>query len=400
MILTPQPWMHAPSLVSLYGLLNRDGARTRLAGGCVRDAVIGRPIRDIDLATDLEPGEVTARCRAAGLKTVDTGLDHGTITVVTDGTGYEVTTLRRDVETDGRRAVVEFTTDWQADAARRDFTLNALYMDLDGRIDDWFGGIEDALAGRIRFVGDPEDRLHEDYLRLLRFFRFQATHGRGDPDPQAYQACIRVADRLERLSVERIQHEVMRLLAAPDPAPVWRSMMEGGVTAHLPVTLDQIDALNALVSLEPQHGLTGDPLRRLLALAGPAADAADLATGLRLSNASRTRLEAAQTLSHQAPPEPAAIDALLYRNGAQAVTDAGLLALARHGGGAGWKAAVTRARTWERPAFPISGADLRQLGLAQGPALGEVLKQVEGWWIAEGFAPDRAHCLEKAKGLI
>ena len=393
MKLPPQPWMDTPWLTAVFDAL--DAGTVRFVGGCVRDSLLSRPVKDIDLATDLLPDAVMAAATAAGLKAVPTGIDHGTVTVVSDHHPVEVTTLRKDVETDGRRAVVAFTADWREDALRRDLTFNALSMDRDGTVHDYFGGLEDAGAGRVRFVGDADLRIREDALRILRFFRFFAHYGRGDPDRAGVDACRRHAGLLEILSAERIWQELSRLLQAEDPMAS-ADLMEGcGVWEALGIGPVDLEGLRHLTAAAPADT---DPLLRLAALAGPGRDAADLAARLRLSNAERDRLRRIQLLTAR-PPHPEAYGATLYRHGGDLCAAAARLALARGGAADDWNPFLAAACRWTRRTFPIQGRDLLAAGLPAGPGIGRLLEQVEDWWIDGGFEPDRAACLEKALAL-
>jgi poly(A) polymerase len=370
------------------------GEAARFVGGCVRDALLGRAVGDIDIATALTPPEVTAAIERAGLRAVPTGIEHGTVTAIAEHRPFEITTLRRDVETDGRRAVVAFTTDWAEDAARRDFRLNALYADPEGRLfDPVGGGVEDALAGRIVFVGDAETRIREDYLRVLRFFRFFAWYGRAGPDPTALAACARLKDGVAGLSGERISKEFLKLLAAPDPRPAVRLMAETGVLAVVAPAACDLGRFERMVAIAP------DPELRLAALLpdDPAAAAA-LATRLRLSNAQRDRLVSALTRDEAFRPgiAPAEARALLYATGAPTFVDRAKLGWAGDGDD-GWVGLVEVAEGWTRPKFPLGGADAKAAGLAPGPALGQALREVERWWIEQDFRPDRETLLARLK---
>lgn len=271
--LPPQPWMTAAPTRAVLAALRAAGIEARFVGGCVRDALIGRPVEDIDIAVDAAPHAVTAALEAAGLKAVATGIDHGTVTAVAQGSPYDVTSLRRDVATDGRHATVAFTDDWRADAARRDFTMNALFLSPDGTVTDFFGGEADLRAGRVRFVGDAARRIAEDRLRLLRFFRFLAHYGREPPDEATLDACAAAAPDLPRLSVERIAKEVKRLLAAPDPAPALGLMAERAILVHALPEARDIETLARLAALEHARG-EADPIRRLGALCNGGPDEA------------------------------------------------------------------------------------------------------------------------------
>lgn len=347
--------------------LQARGNRACMVGGVVRNALLGEPVDDIDIATDALPEQTVALARAAGLRAVPTGIDHGTVTLVADGRGFEVTTFRRDVETDGRHAVVAFSTDMAEDAARRDFTMNALYADRDGAVIDPVGGLPDLAARRLRFVGDPAARIREDYLRILRFFRFFARYGR-QADPAAVAACAALAEGLSRIARERIGAEMKKLLAAPAPGPAVQMMAETGVLAMLLPSADPA-RLAALLAVEDRPG--GWP-RRLAALmphdAGPA---------LRLSRA-ETRAQAAL---REAAAAGWSVDEAGWRLGAEAAADHVLLRAAEgHPSPPDWRARIARAA--DAP-LPIRAADLPQL---QGPALGRGLKAAEAAWIASGFS--------------
>ena len=394
----PQPWMTSPTTLAVLDALAGGGIGVRFVGGCVRDAVIGRKNSDIDLATDAPPERVMELLEAAGLKVIPTGLAHGTVTAVSGGVPYEITTLRHDVETDGRRAVVAFTDDWEADAARRDFTMNALSLDAAGALHDPFGGVEDLRAGRVRFVGDPRQRLTEDVLRLLRFFRFHAHYGKPPPDSEALAACREMAHMLARLSAERVRVELLKLLSAPDPGTVIRLMRDEGVLEHFLAQATAIDRLDRMVAIETGLGLC-DPLRRLAALLPVDGDTArHLAQGLRLSNLERERLVA--MAAPEVDPSPGldgpARRRALYAIGAEAWSD---LVLSAWSIGAatpddeGWRDLFNEMQGWERPKFPLTGRDVKKLGVEEGSAVGELLRAAEVWWIEGDFRADRAECL-------
>lgn len=397
------PWMTAPATTAVLNALEAAGGAdcARFVGGCVRNAVIGKPIADIDLATTLTPDAVTKALRAGGVRAIPTGVEHGTVTAVFQHQPVEVTTLRRDVETDGRRAVVAFTTDWRQDALRRDFTLNSLYACRDGSIYDPTGhGVADAKAGRIVFVGDPEQRLREDHLRSLRFFRFLAWYGRGAPDAAAVEAIARLKDKVASLAAERISAELLKLLAAQDPRAAVRLMHETGVLGVvLPGRLD-LARLEAMVEI----GGT-DALLRLAALL-PDDPAAAIATAerLRLSNAERDRLAAALAPAPEIRPglPPAKVRATVYRLGRQAFADRAKLAWAAAGAGdaEAWRGLLAIAETWSQPALPVGGADVLAAGAPKGPRVGEILRALEAWWIEGDFSADRAAALAKLKELV
>ena len=352
----------------------------RLVGGAVRDTIAELPVADIDLATPETPERVMEALERAGLKHAPTGLQHGTVTAISGGRGFEVTTLRTDERTDGRHAEVAWTTEWRADAARRDFTINAMSMRPDGAVFDYFGGIEDLLDGRVRFVGDPARRIAEDYLRVLRFFRFAARYGRAAPDAGTEQALRDAVPALGRLSAERVWNELKRILAVPDAMPAIETMARLGVLdAVLPGGVD-VPGLARLVAA----GAPSDPLLRLTALCP---GAARLAPVLKLSAAEAERLAA---LSGPAPA-PDVDDAALRRALADVAPDvlAGRSWLLQGPAGAMLRARLAGA---ERPVFPLAGRDLVELGLPPGPAVGEWLRRARAWWLAGGCVADAAAC--------
>ncbi len=394
----PQPWMTSPQTRAVLGALAAGGIGVRFVGGCVRDAVIGRKISDIDLATDAPPQRVVESLEASGLKVIPTGLAHGTVTAVSGGAPYEITTLRHDVETDGRRAIVAFTDDWEADAARRDFTMNALSLEPGGLLHDPFGGIDDLRAGRVRFVGDPRQRLTEDVLRLLRFFRFHAHYGKPPPDGEALAACRDMAHLLPQLSAERVRVELLKMMSAPDPAPVIRLMRDEGVLDHFLAQATAIDRLDRMVAIEAGLGLC-DPLRRLAALLPVDADTArHLAQGLRLSNSERDRLVAmaASEIALSPALDDSARRRALYAVGAAAWPDLVLSAWAAghdKPDNKDWQTLFNETQDWKRPEFPLTGRDAKKLGVEQGAAVGELLRAAEAWWIEGDFRADRQECL-------
>ena len=406
-----QPWMTAPATATVMAALNAGeeaGLVALFVGGCVRDSLLDREAGDIDIATVLAPDVVSERLRAAGLKVVPTGLAHGTVTAVVAGRHFEITTLRVDVDTDGRRATVTFTDDWVADAQRRDFTVNALFADGSGAIYDPVGGLSDLRAGRIRFVGNAEQRIREDVLRLLRFFRFYAQFGSPPPDKEAIAACAKLADLLPTLSGERVAAETFKLMAAPDPATTMILMSANGVLQHFLPEAKEIDRLAALVTVE---GIVeqADPLRRLAAgLKVDAAGADAIADRFRLSNTDRVRLRALAAgdrhLSRDMNME--ARQVALYRLGGDMWCDRVLVDWAeeialgtpqdRHVTDA-WRDLYRLPDEWTPPAFPLQGHDVLELGVEAGPAVGRHLAKVEEWWIAGGFAAGREACLAKLR---
>ncbi|WP_455182305.1 CCA tRNA nucleotidyltransferase [Azospirillum palustre] len=404
--LSPQPWMTAPESLALFAALASGGADARFVGGCVRDAWLGRPVKDIDIATHAPPERVMELLEAAGIRVIPTGIAHGTVTALCGGKPYEITTLRRDVETFGRHARVEFTDDWIEDAARRDLTMNALSCTPDGAMFDPFGGLADLAAGRVRFVGEARRRIEEDVLRLLRFFRFHAHYGRGEPDAEALAACHDLAPRLPTLSGERVRGELFRLLTAPCAASVWRLMMGQGIMVHLLPEAMDTGRLERLIAVERDLGLTPDPTRRLAAvLDSDRPGALRAADALRLSNHERDRLLALVEPPVAVAPadDRKALRQALYRVGdAELFGDLLLIAAAIHDGpldlGA-LRKALSVAEDLPGLKLPIAGRDLLELGVPRGPQVGETLKRVEAWWIAADFQPDRDACLEMARGL-
>ncbi|MDQ7250097.1 CCA tRNA nucleotidyltransferase [Dongia sedimenti] len=394
----PQDWMTSGPAHKVYQALERAGGAPRFVGGCVRDGLLGRRIRDIDIATPLEPAAVMQAAEAAGLKHVPTGIDHGTVTVVADHTGIEVTTLRRDVETFGRHATVAFTDDWREDAARRDLTMNALSADASGKVYDYFDGITDLQAGKVRFVGAPEDRMREDYLRILRYFRFHADYATDGFDQPALAAARALKGELKSLSGERLRQETLKLLTARRGVETWRAMLaEGIVDAFLPQATT-VDRMAKVAALESRLKVPQDAVRRLAALtvtgAGPA-----VAQTLRLSNAERDRVLAISA----ARPDFAVSDPVLVR---RQVYDLGnalaldLLLVDWDQADIDWLNAFEIVRDWLRPEFPVRGRDLSALGIAAGPEIGRLLKELEEWWIAGDFAADREHALAELRRRI
>ncbi|HEY3148319.1 MAG TPA: CCA tRNA nucleotidyltransferase [Dongiaceae bacterium] len=396
----PQPWMTEGPAARVMRALTAEGDAARFVGGCVRDALVGRPIRDIDIATPLSPQRVTDLLKKAGLKAVPTGIEHGTITAVADKTGVEVTTLRLDVETDGRRAKVVFTDDWKADAARRDLTINALSADADGKVHDYFGGLDDLAAGRVRFVGDPRQRITEDYLRLLRFFRFHADYAAGAFDAAAVAATKELALNLKSLSGERLRQETLRLLTARRGAEVWGEMLGLGIVQHYLPWATSLDRLRAVAELEQRHGLAPDPIRRLAALTMTGCGR-EVAETLKLSRAEGDRI-----IALDAPRDPfdasspRAVRRQIYAWGNDGARDRLLLDWVDRIDGASGAAALTVIEGWPRPRFPLKGADIVKLGIPEGPRVGEILAKVEAWWIDQDFAPDRASCLVYARNQV
>lgn len=378
-----------PGLADVLRVLNIDGEEARVVGGAVRNTLLDLPVTDVDIATTALPQEVAERARRAGLKPVPTGIEHGTVTVVSAHHAFEVTTLREDMETDGRRAVVRFGRDWRHDAERRDFTLNALYARPDGAVVDLVGGLADLAARRVRFIGDAQARIREDYLRILRLFRFHAAYGAGPVDATALSAAVRLRAGLLGLSRERVRAEMMKLLVAPGAAPTLATLSESGLLQMLLGGIGDVGSFARLAGLEAELHLPPDSLRRLAALALRVPDDAErLRAHLRLSNAETRRLCA---LAGPVPPLPdlQAVKAFLYERGAEPGRDVVLLAAARGrlDPGAAKRVAQT-ALSWTVPRPPFGADDLIALGLRPGPALGAALRQAKLAWIDAGFPTD------------
>lgn len=381
-----QAWMTARETVAVMAALNggAEQAQALFVGGCVRNALMGRGVDDVDIATRLVPEEATRRLEQAGIRVVPTGLAHGTVTAVCGGKGFEITTLRRDVETDGRHATIAFTDDWREDAARRDFTMNTLLADGAGAVyDPQETGLADLEAGRVRFVGDPAARIAEDYLRILRFFRFHAIYGRGAADPSALAACGAAAEKIGGLSRERITHEVLKIIMADDPAAALGLMFGCGVLAGL-------------------AGAAYDPAVLTRLAQGRAGAAARLAV-LDMPDAARERylilpnrilkdMEIlAAALSGLDAVDDSAAKLLIYRHGADHAAQILLSYAALHGG----QADLFLVQNWTPPRFPLTGDDVMKAGVPAGPQVGAILKELERWWIGQDFQPGRVECLER-----
>jgi poly(A) polymerase len=394
-------WLHQSTTRAVFASLEDGGHDVRAVGGCVRNSLLGQPVKDIDFATTAKPEETIKAAEAAGLKAIPTGIEHGTITIVADGVPHEVTTLRRDVETDGRRATVAFTDDWREDASRRDFTLNALYADKAGNVYDPVDGYGDLRAGRIRFIGDASERIREDYLRILRFFRFSGYYGGGQMDEVGLAACVEQANQLSTLAGERIQSEMKALMLAPAVTDVAATMQATGLFAHLLNRSGDIPSLIRLIAVEKTLNTEPDPLRRLAALfLHTAVDADHLRQTFKLSNKDADRLHA------MVNPNPATepglpeqnLRAHLYRSSSETFQDQLLLTWARS------ETSVTdQDRTalfhyggrWQPPAFPLQGEDVLALGVEPGPQIGAVLASVEAWWVEHDFKPSRDILIDK-----
>ena len=393
-MLPPELWMTHAGLPELMAALDADDGATRLVGGSVRDWLLDLPVADIDLATRIAPTDVLRRLEHAGVKAVPTGIAHGTITAVLPSTACEITTLRRDVETFGRHATVAFTDDWKADAGRRDFTINALYADpLTGRLFDYFDGRSDLAARLVRFIGDPEQRIAEDHLRILRFFRFTARFGERI-EPEGLAACVRRAADLMALSRERIRDEVLKLLGLPDPTATVAAMVDGGILRPvLPeIGADGVARMSATIAAEQRAGAAPAALRRLASLLPADGEVADgVAARLKLSNADRRRLVAA-TAPAEVPADPRA---LAYRIGATAAFDHMLITGDPRAGQ--WRGPFA---AWTRPRLPLSGKDLIAMGVPPGPEVSRLLAAVEAAWVSAGFPADPARVAGIAREVV
>ncbi len=409
-----EAWFRDKALRRVLSLLDADGGEGRVVGGAVRNSLMGLPVADIDIATTLLPEAVVERAAAAGIKAVPTGIAHGTVTLVVDGKPFEITTLRRDVETDGRRARVAFSQDWHADAERRDLTINALYASADGKVVDLVGGLADLERRNIRFIGDAAVRIAEDHLRILRFFRFFAYYGSGRPDADGLRACAAAKSKIATLSAERVWSEMKKLLAAPDPGRALLWMRQIGIlTEVLPETEKWgIDAIPGLVATENVLGWPPEPLLRLAAIVPPdAARLAKLAQRLRLSKAEGAYLLAwANTPVVKDDISEAAFDRLLYRHDPSGVSVRLKLALvtARTKAESDFEEMARVARLgkllervakWKKPAFPISGADALAAGISAGPRVGELMARLEQEWLDGNFSLNRASLLARLKEL-
>ena len=396
--ISKQAWMVAPETLRIMECLTRGEGEARFVGGCVRDALVNRRVMDIDIATTHKPEEVIARLTEEKIPVVPTGLKHGTVTAVLDGRPFEITTLRRDVATYGRHADVAFTEDWKADAGRRDFTFNALSATIDGDVHDYFGGMEDLRTGRVVFVGDPETRIREDVLRILRYFRFHAHFGRGDADPNAVAACAKLADHIPRLSAERIRTEVLKLLDAPRCAEVWALMMEHRVVTNFLPEGTNVARLARLVELEEKYHSPGFALRRLAGVLEVTVQGMiQLSEDLRLS-----REQTTQMLSFMEPPieislrmDEKAVRRAVHQLGNDTLRSL-LLLRAAEGTDEGNLAEIYGwATAFRVPRFPLQGSDVLALGIPAGPEVGRVLDTLRSWWVMQDFAPGRTACLEK-----
>ena len=401
--------MILPSTQAVMEALDAKGFAgcARFVGGSVRNSLMGQPVDDIDIATTLTPDQVTDALETAGIKAVPTGVEHGTITAVCDGRPYEITTLRRDVSTDGRRATVAFTQSWDEDAQRRDFRLNAIYADREGRLYDPTGhGVADARAGRIVFVGDAMTRIREDYLRILRYFRFHAWYGKGEPDQAALTACKALKGLMTGRAAERTQKELLKLLAADDPRASVRLMAATGVLGAVMPQVKSLKRFDALIAIQTEQLFEQDEELRLAAmLPDDETIARETAERLRLSNALKDRLIAAagksvRVVSWMSPREARRA---VYQLGLRAFTDQVKLAWAasdRPAATSQWRGLLALATTWTPPAFPLTGEEVIAAGVPKGPLVGEVMREVETWWVDQDFMDDKLAAVERLKAVV
>lgn len=404
-LLAGAPWLRSQGLKRIFDAISTGGGDARVVGGAVRNALIGRAIGDLDVATTLAPRAVLDAAKAAGIKAIPTGIDHGTVTLVADGLPVEVTTLRKDIATDGRRAVVAYTTDWNEDALRRDFTINALYADKNGQIFDPVGGFEDLTHRKVRFIGQAEQRITEDYLRILRFFRFHAEIGQGAPDASGLAACASLADGLISISKERIRHELLRLLGAVNMVASVKAMAHANVLNAIGIDAPNITRLQRLAAIDGSLSAPASGVLRLGALAlGPDMDADALALQFRLSKPEAGQLMDAESYSRllTAETDTQAICTLAYRHGKAATLDALKFAWATTDTSTEsvlWQKYWLELNHFVAPVFPISGRDLLALGYSPGKQLGRVLARLEAEWIAAKFAPSGDALIKRAKSL-
>lgn len=414
--LAMQDWLVWPEVQRLIAVFADAHAEIRFVGGCARDAIAKRPVKDVDIATPLPPERVIEVLASSGIKAIPTGIDHGTVTAVVGNRQFEITTLRRDVATDGRHAEVEFTDDWLEDAKRRDFTINAMSSNTDGDVYDPFEGIRDLAHGTVRFVGRADDRVQEDYLRILRYFRFWGNYGGRHANRDALAASRRHAAELRNLSGERIRSELLAILMTPQPAEVCLLMRGYGVLEHILPEAGDVTRLRVVNWLETRgillETLSPDPIRHLAALLDTdAAGAVDVARRLRLSNHETDRLIAlvAPTFTVSPDQTPHDHERMLRRVGVEEFRDLALLSWASEIGSGGrlpaprsraWQDVMEFADAWQGRVFPLQGRDLLALGLPPGPQIGAVLDKVENWWEDGGYAADLEACLDQARLIL
>jgi poly(A) polymerase len=399
-------FLNEKPLADVLAVMNGGGEETRVVGGAVRNLLFGLPLTEIDLATTAQPKAVIERVTAAGFKAVPTGIEHGTITVVADGKPFEVTTLREDVETDGRHAVVRFGRDWKKDAERRDFSINAMSLSSDGAVHDYCGGLADIEKRVVRFIGNADQRIAEDYLRVLRFFRFFAAYGEGEPDREGYLACARARDKLDKLSRERIRAEILKLLAAKRAPEAMTAMADAGIYDRVFANAPELPALSKLALIEQSNEIAPDAVRRLAAVAVRLdEDAANLRERLRLSNEEYKRLASMGDRWWRLTPAAGESYAkeTLYRIGAEEYADRALISFAHSSASLadeGWGALLSLPQRWTPPRFPLSADDFIKRGVEKGPKLGKSLAAAEAEWIAADFPEDAAALAKIAEGAI
>ena len=390
------PWLFGGELPRLLDVLDTNGEEARAVGGAVRNALLAVPVSEVDVATTALPETVIRRVTKAGFRAVPTGIEHGTVTVVIDEKPFEVTTLRQDIETDGRRATVRFGRDWKADAERRDFTMNALSADRNGRVYDFTSGVEDVAARRVRFIGDPSKRIAEDYLRVLRFFRFYAAYGEGVMDPAGLTACIRARDQLSQLSRERVRNELMKLLVGRHAVPSLAVMSETGILVDVLAGVPCLASFSNMTKLEAHFGLAADATRRLGALGVRVReDVERLRERLRLTNEESKRLRLVAEGWWQISPEmgPVARRAIIYRLGPDAYRERAMFAFSRAEekvDDENWRELIALPNEWTAPKFPITAQDFIERGVEKGPLLGTALAIAEAAWVDHGF-PEEDH---------
>ncbi len=401
-----QEWLKAAPTRAVMSALGGEKGEARFVGGSVRNALLGEPVLDVDIATVHAPERVTALLEAADIKVVPTGIAHGTVTAVTEGRHFEITTLRVDVATDGRRADVAFTEDWLADAKRRDFTMNALYADMDGTVHDPLGGRGDLEARVVRFIGDPHERIREDYLRILRFFRFHAHFGKGEPDAVSLKACAEEKEGLMQLSAERVRAELLKLLAADAAGASVRQMAATGILSLVLPEATRLERMEALIEIEAHQLFVSDPVLRLASaveMDGAGLDA--FAARLRLSNKDRDRIKALHTdqtkiVCYLSMRE---VHRALYNMGVQCFKDRVMLGWSVDKKGANamqWRALLAIADSWERPKLPLNGSMLKAAGVPEGPEMSRVYREVEEWWVDAGFTDDEFSIIERLKAIV
>ena len=407
-MLPRQLWLVQPETAQVFDAITAGGGEARFVGGCVRNTLIGETVADIDIATTVLPEDVASRLKSAGIAAIPTGIAHGTVTAMCHGKSFEITTLRRDVSTDGRRATVAFTTDWAEDAARRDFTFNALYATRDGEVIDLTGGLADLDARRVRFIGAASDRIAEDYLRIMRFFRFHARYGRGELDRDGLAACAAARAGIATLSGERIHDELLKLLGADAPVPVLRQMAASGILAEiLPGELDMA-RLERLAEIELKHLFRdGDALLRLGALiaGGPPERRQELVRRLKMSNAEAERLAQmdrrdVKIVCYLSIRE---VRRALYRLTPPVFRDIAMLGWAsdaRISNAMQWRALLALADSWTRPEPPLTGHEIMAAGVPNGPEVGRVMAEVEDWWIDADFTDDKFSAIERLKAVV